>query len=110
MKFIREYRTTSGDEYIYDFEVTGMCTDTDPRAFNLIAISDARIPIEQTAFSEFWKYADDCEMVIEIETNFEYRRMKRSTTGIFSFAVVGVAACDAATIILKFGDYIKRNH
>lgn len=110
MEFIREYRTTSNGEYVYDFEVTGMCTDTDPSAFNLIAISGARIPIGQTNFFELWKYADNCEMEIEIKTKFEYRRMTRSTTGIFCFAIVGVAASDAATIVLKFGDYINRNH
>jgi len=110
MKFIREYRTASGDEYVYDFEVTGICTDTDPSAFNLIAISGGRIPIRQTNFFELWNYADSCEMEIEIKTRFEYRKMTRLTTGIFSFAIVGVAACDAATIILKFGDYINRDH
>jgi hypothetical protein len=110
MKFIREYRTTSSGKYVYDFEVTGMCTDTDPNAFNLIAIPGGRIPIAQTKFLELWNYADNCEMQIEVTTKFEFRRMNRLKTGIFKFEIVGVAACDAATIVLKFGDYINRDH
>jgi len=110
MKFIREHRTTSNGDYVYDFEVTGNCTDTDPSAFNLIATTDGRIPTGQTNFFELWKYADNCEMEIEITTRFEYRRMTRLTKGIFRFVILGVVASDAATIVLKFGDYIIRDH
>lgn len=108
MKFIRENRNKSGDEYVYDFEVTGTCTDTNPNKFNLIAISGGRIPTEQTNFLELWKYAGNCEMQIEVTTTFEYRGMTRLNNGIFNFAIIGVAASDAAIIIMKFGDYINR--
>lgn len=110
MKFIREYRTTSRGEYVYEFEVTGICVDNDPNSFNLIATALGYIPIEQTSFLELWNFADNYEMEVMITTKFEYLRMTRLTRGIFVFIIAGVAAADAAALLLRFGEYINRNY
>lgn len=110
MKFIREYRTTFSGEYVYDFVVTGSCTNNDPSTFNLIATSEGHIPIGKTIFLELLNFANNCDMEIEITTRFEYRRMVRSTKGIFIFAISGIAGSDAAIFALKFGEYINRDH
>ena len=99
-----------GGKYVYDFVVTGICTSADPSDFKLLAIMDERAPIERTSFFDLWRYADNCDLEIEITTKFDYYKMIRSTSGIFSFAILGVTASDAATIILKFGDSINRDH
>ncbi|WP_423680489.1 hypothetical protein [Undibacterium sp. WLHG33] len=108
MKFIREYRTTLHDEYVYQLVVTGSCTDNNPSAFKLIATSEGSIPIEQTNFFELWNYANNCEMEIEITTKFEYRRMARTRKGIFVMVISGISALDATILALKFGEYINR--
>lgn len=109
MKFINEYRTTLRGEYIYEFEVTGLCNDNIPSSFDLIATPDGYIPIEETEFFELWKFADNFELDIEVTTKFEYVRTSRAKTGIFVFVISGVAVHDAATLILKFCDYIRRD-
>ena len=109
MKFITEYRTTLRGEYVYEFEVTGLCNDNIPSAFNLIATSDGYIPIEETEFFELWDFADNFELDIEVTTKFEYVRTNRAKTGIFIFVIAGVAAHDAATLVLKFSNYIRRD-
>lgn len=110
MKFIREYRTTLQGEYVYDFEVTGICTDSDPLAFSLIKTADGYLPIDETSFYDLWNYADNCEMEIEVTTKFQYLRMTRLKKGVFVFVISGVAAADAATLVLRFSEYISRDY
>lgn len=110
MKFIREYRTTSRGEYVYEFEVTGICTDNDPSAFNLIATDAGYISIEKTNFFELWNFAENCEVEISVTTKFEYLRMTRLRKGIFIFLITGVATIDAAALAVKFSEHISRDY
>lgn len=95
---------------MYEFGITGTCSDNDPESFDLIATDDGYIPIFDTEFFEFWKFAERHEIEIEITTKFQYVKMKRWQTGLFSLLISGVTATDAATFILRFGDYISRDY
>jgi len=110
MKFIKEFRTLSKEEYIYEFEISGTCGGNDPSSFNLIATSDGHIPIHETEFFEFWKLAEQSELEVEITTKFRYVKMKRWETGAFTLLIYDVTASDASTIKLRFGDYISRDY
>jgi len=110
MKFIKEFRTMSKEDYIYDFEISGTCGSNDPSSFNLIATSNGHIPIYETEFFEFWKFAVQSELEVEITTKFRYVKMKQWETGAFILLIYDVPASDASTIKLRFGDYISRNY
>ena len=110
MKFIREHRTPSRGEYVYEYEVTGICTDHDPRAFNLVATDTGYISIEETNFFELWEFSANNDIEISITTKFEYLRMTRLKKGIFIFLITGVSEIDAATLAVKFSEHINRNY
>jgi len=49
-------------------------------------------------------------MEIEVTTKFQYLRMTRLKKGVFVFVISGVAAADAATLVLRFSEYISRDY
>lgn len=110
MKFIREYRTMGKDGYTYDFEISGTCTDNNPKSFNLIKTNDGYIPINETPFFELWNYAEKCELEIDVRTTFRYVRMNRSERGTFILLISEIPESDVTGFVLAFIEHINRDY
>lgn len=110
MKIIREYRTMTTNGYIYEFEINGICADTNPESFLLIKTNHGYVPISETPFFSAWNYAEKCDLEIIVETKFRYTRMERSNKGTFTLIISETEDSNVSGFSLMFIENISRDY